>query len=140
MDFISVVGLVGSVASIVAAVITASGGKQRVLHAAYAVAVAVFAGLFVHRQSKLTHIERVERAAVQLLENREFEYTSTGFIQAGLAFLELHRDVMPDAYQRAQELCSSRDCWGGADSVDNVYVASSMAGLLRGIAITRQSE
>jgi hypothetical protein len=135
MSLIISLGVVGSIASILGLLLPAQGWRLRLLHGAYGLVIAILAGLFVTSQTRLARVQNVERAAAELVEDH-LSYTSAGFIQAGLSFLEVNRDLLPDTYERAQELCRKRDCWGVDDTVGDVSVGFTMKGLLQGIATT----
>ncbi len=139
-----VVGVIGSVASIVGLVIAVPTTRQRVFHVIYSVVVVISVAAAVWSYEKLSRIEQVERAASELAESRNSEYTSAGFIQGALAFLEKNKDLYPDSYARALEMCRLNACLGseygdsGLQSLDHglnqIQVASALEGLLRGIA------
>ena len=141
---VGIVGVVGSIASIVGLFRSGLTNRQRVVHAAWGISVALCVGAAVWSQQKLSRIERVERAATELLKDRRFNYTPEGFIQAALAFLEKNKDLHPDSYARAQEICRLNNCLGSQHSggsenslnhaFNQINVASALEGLLRGIA------
>lgn len=144
MDIFSLIGVLGSIASIIALFLPAQGKKQRVIYAIYVFIVVVLVTSSQFYQSKLRRIESAERAAIALLERKEFEFTQEGFIQAALAFMEKNRDIFPDSYVRAQELCKNNDClenpYGNKISSSlthgyaQIHVASALDGMLKGIA------
>ena len=142
MNFFVVLGTVSSVASLISLFLPATKKRERMIHAGYVLAIALLAGVAVHYQQKHSRFEQAKRFAVSLLEDRE--YSTEGFNMAALAFLETNRDLFPDSYLRAQELCKANDCTGAQygnpnkDSLDHAYnqinVASSLKGLVRGVA------
>ena len=141
---VGVLGVAGSVASVVALFIAAPTRRQRVIHAIYAVVVAISVAAAVWSYQKLSRVERVERAASELVKDADFHYTKEGFVQAALAFLEKNKDLYPDSYARAQEICRLNNCLGSeysgpaSQSLDHALnqlnAASALQGLLRGIA------
>jgi len=131
---VGIIGVVGSVASIVALLITSTTKRQRFIHGAWSISLAVFVVVAAWSQQKLSRIERVERAATALIEDRRFNYTPEGFVQASLAFLEKNRDLYPDAYARAQEICRVNKCTSLDSSSNQITAAYALEGLLRGIA------
>ena len=84
--------------------------------------------------------------AAKTLVKEESQYTSLGFIQASLAFLEKNKDLYPDSYARAQEICKMSQClgsiegieWDSAKTLNYKYLiidaSYAMKGLLRGIS------
>lgn len=150
MDLFLVLSIVGSAASIVGLFLPASSLKQKLIHVIYGLAIAGLATTAVWYQQKLSRANDVSRQARELIEARRMEFTNEGFIQAALAFLEKNKDLYPDSYSRAQELCRLHKCFSSAysdevrSSLSHGYelsdAASALAGLLRGIAaITRGS-
>lgn len=127
--------ILGSVASIVGLIMPASGWKQRIVHLIYGVAIVVLAYLAVSVQVRLDRVASIERAASQMVEDREMKYTQLGFVHAPLAFLEKNSDLYPDTYQRAQNMCKEYQCDSPeGDSVNMVQLSFAMEGLLQGIA------
>jgi hypothetical protein len=144
MDFWLVLGAVGSVASLIGLVLPRQSKNLRLIHALYGLAIAAFATVAVWYWQANQRIHKVEQAATRLIERVDFDYSSQGFIQAALAFLEKNRDLYPDSYARAQELCKLNNCLGpqygaqGSNSLEHDYnlnnVASGLKGLIRGIS------
>src|SRR6185503_13421619 len=138
-----VIDLVGATAGIVALFQGASTFKRKLGHAVWAISLLFFAGSAVWAQERLSRIHRVQHAASALIKDAEFETTDVGFTQSALTFLESTKDLYPDTYARAQELCRLNDCYGkqygatNSNSVDFSYnqinVRSALMGLLRGI-------
>ncbi|WDG78849.1 hypothetical protein PUP68_12890 [Pseudomonas chlororaphis] len=106
------------------------------------------ASFAVSYQQKLSRVNSIEIAATNLIANRAMNFTSEGFIQASLAFLEKNKDIYPGSYERAQELCKQHKCLesqyaDGQDGLKHAWglngAASSLEGLLRGIAETSRA-
>ena len=138
-----VIGVVGSVASIIALVLPASGKMQRIVHAAYVLLIVVIASSAVIYKSQLNRINNAEKSARILVESKEMKFTTEGFNMAALAFLEKYKDLYPDSYERASELCKNNGCFlnqyaNTSSSLTHAYsqinVSSALDGLLRGIA------
>lgn len=144
MDFIIVITFLGSIASIVGVFLPAQSKKQKIIHVIYGLAIVIIVSFAVHYQQKLSRINSIELSATHLINNRYEIFSNEGFIQASLAFLEKNKDLYPDSYKRAQEICQHHKCLesqyanDGTDSLNHIYglsnAASAMAGLLRGIA------
>jgi len=152
MDFVIVLGIVGSIASIVGLFLPAQSTQQRTIHVIYGLGVFIVASSAVYYQQqlssvneKLSRVNSVEIAAKTLVKE-ENQYTSLGFIQASLAFLEKNKDLYPDSYARAQEICKMSQClgsiegieWDSAKTLNYKYLiidaSYAMKGLLRGIS------
>lgn len=144
MDFWVVLGAVGSIASVASLLLPSQTQTQRILHAVYGLAIAMFASVAVWYWQENQRIYNVERAATRLIERVGMDYSTEGFIQAALAFLEKNKDLYPDSYARAQEICKLNSCLGpqyggpSQDSLDHgynqIHVASALEGLVRGIS------
>jgi hypothetical protein len=75
------------------------------------------------------------------LLSAEYNYSTDGFNQAALAFLEKNKDLYPDSYARAVEICKQNDCLGpqygkqdGSD-IDHEYNQRNVQGALRGLIL-----
>ncbi|WP_145961326.1 hypothetical protein [Salinisphaera sp. LB1] len=141
MSLIAVLGIIGSVASIIGVALPLQTRNQRLLHGIYGAAITVLAGLTIWYWQQTQRVHDVERAASTLVGNRR-SYSEVGFAQAALAFLEKNRDLYPDTYDRAKKLCQLHNCLGATyggngNSIDNSYnqidAASGLEGILRGI-------
>jgi len=75
----------------------------------------------------------VTRSADALVDARHMEYTHRGFILASLSFLEKNKDLFPDSYTRAIQLCEKFRCDDPDSDFELVEAAFSFAGLVRGI-------
>lgn len=150
MDFVSVLGIVGSIASLVGLFLPAQSKRQRIIHVIYGVSLVVLAGIAVHYQQKLSRMSAIEVAAGRLIHDRRMDFTDEGFIQAALAFMEQNKDIYPDSYARAQEICKQHEClvnpYNGDGSQATVHAdgiinaSSALAGLLKGIAEINRSQ
>ena len=143
MDFFVVLGAVSGVASIVALFLPATGKRERIIHAIYTLAIAAIACVAIYYQQQYSRSERAKQFAAALLKDDD-QYSTEGFNMATLAFLEANKDLFPDSYSRAQQLCKANDCLGAKygnanqDALDHAYnqinVASALKGLVRGVA------
>ncbi|MEJ8680048.1 hypothetical protein P0C22_16025 [Plesiomonas shigelloides] len=140
-----VIGIVGSLASIIALFLPANSIKNRLAHAAYVLVIVIVTTIGYSYKNKLERIESAERAATVLLEdNRRNKYSSEGFNMAALSFLEKYQDLYPDSYARALDLCSNNSCLKnqyeeGGNSLNHAFaqinVSSALAGMLQGISV-----
>jgi hypothetical protein len=150
MDFWLLLSTIGAVASIAGVALPLQTRHQRILHVVYGLAIACFASMAVWYWQQNQRMKKVERAATVLLsdeagdESHISKYSDEGFIQASLAFLEKNRDLYPDSYSRAQDLCKLNHCLDATygdksrEPLDHAYnqikVASALKGLIRGIS------
>ncbi|PQJ26145.1 hypothetical protein BSZ31_15505 [Limnobacter sp. SAORIC-690] len=144
IDLWVVLGAVGSIASLIGLLLPPQSKSQRLMHAAYGLAIALFASAAVWYWQANQRFHKVEQAASRLLSDFEYNYSTEGIVQASLAFLEKNKDLYPDSYVRAQEICKQNNCLGpkytkeSANGVDHEYnqrnVASALQGLIKGIS------
>lgn len=144
MDLWALLGAVGSIASLVGLMLPLQTKRQRLIHVAYGLSIALFAATAMWYWQANQRIRKVELAATRLLSGEEYDYTVDGFNQAALAFLEKNRDLYPDSYARAVEICKQNDCLGpqygklGGSDIAHEYnqrnVRYALKGLIRGIS------
>lgn len=128
-------GILGSVASIIGLLLPANGWKQRFVHLVYGLAIIVLAFFAVSYQQKLSRVSSIERAAIEMVRDRDMKYTHSGFIHATLSFLEKNSDLYPDTYIRAVKMCAQYSCDSPkADSIELVNLAFTYSGMLTGLA------
>jgi len=144
VDLWVVLGAVGSIASLVGLLLPVQSRSQRLLHVVYGLAIALFASTAVWYWQANQRIHKVERSAQRLLSDFQYNATDLGFIQAALAFLEKNKDLYPDSYSRAVDICKQNNCSAAqytndtSSGVNHEYnlrnVASALRGLVRGIS------
>ncbi|MFR9721637.1 hypothetical protein ACL00X_19985 [Aeromonas diversa] len=118
MDSYVLLGIIGSISSIVSLLLAAPTAKSRIIHAIYGFLLTVVVGsAFIYNQStqeelnqtknQLTKITSLRIGAKKLAEN----YYGTndigknrGFILSSFAFLEKNRSEFPESYLIAKEL------------------------------------
>ena len=136
-----VIGIVGSIASVIALILPASSKSQRISHAVYVLIIVVVSITAFSYKSDLSKINNAEHGAKKLINNYR-QYTNLGFSMAALSFLEKNKDIYPDSYNRAKELCDNNDCLGNKyrknnnssnHSLSQIDVSSALVGMLRGI-------
>ncbi len=113
------IGLVGGISSIISLFISAPGWKSKTVHLLYALVVTAIATIaFEYKNDRTTaqlEIERyksVEKQAGLLLRTRDQTTSGSakGFMLASLTFLEKNKDIFPDTYERAKQLCENAGC------------------------------
>ena len=87
-------------------------------------------------ETRIERTENIQRAALKLVDHRDTRFSSEGFVQAALSFLEINKDLYPDTYMRAIEIerrmHESESLYAGIDA------ASELSGILNGIAILNE--
>lgn len=87
-------------------------------------------------ETRIERTENIQRAALKLVDEKNTRFTSEGFVQAGLSFLETNKDLYPDTYIRAVEIehrmHESESIYAKSDA------ASEMSGIIYGIAILNE--
>ena len=106
MDIGYVVGVAGSIASLITLFVSAPSWKSRVVHAIYVLLVTVLSGAYVAHESQLAKYAALETQAQRLIATADFsnDGSTRGFILASLSFLEKHRQEFPDTYESAKKL------------------------------------
>lgn len=127
-------GILGSIASIVGLLLPAKGWRQRTMHITYGVAIIILAYFAASYQKKLGRIASIERAANHMVADREMKYTHLGYVQATLSFLEKNKDLYPDTYQRALDMCKQYRFNEPQNGSDIVELSFAMQGILKGLA------
>jgi hypothetical protein len=144
-SLIVVIGIVGSVASVIGLLISAPGVKSKVQHLAYAIFITILAIVAFNYQQQLEDIRSAERQAEAIIgtADRSTSGSMAGFMLASLSFLEKNKQHFPDTYARAEKLCENAKCLGsGTTSTSEDYehfsimqdASSAMLYLMRGIA------
>lgn len=139
---LEVIGIVGSVASIIALALPASSKSQRIIHAVYVLLIVAISSAAITYKTELNRINSAEKSAKALITDRRMNFTDEGFNMAALSFLEKYKDLYPDSYQRASKLCENNGCLKnqhaeGGNSLNHAYsqinVSSALEGMLKGI-------
>lgn len=137
MDFIIVIGLVGSIASIVGIALALPNWKSRVLHAIYGLSITALSAGLAHYYTSLSHAQNFEIQARKLLTQTEFQNDDRAVMLAGLAFMEKYKEEFPETFSAAKELCISAGVVGSGKS--DKYLSTSdgsraIRGMLEGLA------
>lgn len=147
MNLVTIIGIVGSVASVVALLLPATGWKARVVHVLYGLFISALATAVVVYQGQLAEIRRVESQAGALIRGADLstDGSSRGFMLASLAFLEKNKEQFPETFRRAVALCDNVGVTISAqdDAVVRLHQgwrltdgAAAMRALVSGIAVT----
>ena len=130
MDPFILIGVVGSIASIVSLAIAAPTIKSRLLHAMYGFVLTLVVGAtFVYNQnwkeeirkshereaalaSEIESMKSIQSEAVRINQGISTIFSSNvgenrGFILASFSFLEKHRERFPESYEIAKKLITS---------------------------------
>ncbi len=146
-NYILVLGLVGSIASIIGLFFKVEYRKTWI-----AITILAFTGLAiiaVQQYSYVSRLEDISRNAAILVDTREMRFTDDGFVHAALTFLEKHRYTLPDTYRRAVALCENRGCFERAAdssgstlrySTEMIYTASVMEGIVRSLLSSEDAQ
>lgn len=84
-------------------------------------------------EDKISRIENIHRAAYELKSKQNTEFSSAGFVQAVLTFLETNKDLYPETYTRALEI--EKKMRNSESIYANLDAASEISGIIYGIAI-----
>ena len=139
MDFLVFLTIVSSILSIIGFLITIFNNKKWYSSFLCVFSAIIFICMNIYIQnleSRIDRIKDIQRAALELIENKNTKFTSEGFVQAGLSFLEVNKDLYPDTYKRAlnieQKMHESKSIYAG------INAASEISGIIYGIAILNE--
>lgn len=111
--------------------------KKGFIYTAF-ILIVFISGWLTQLNTKLERIENLQKAAKMLIEKQGSEFTDRGFIQAGLSFMEINKDLYPDTYLRAikiyEKLEKSGYTFGASEA------AYEMKGLIKGISILNEEK
>ena len=142
---IETIGILGSIASLVALFLPAQSWKSRAVHALYCFFIVALAVWITRQSVELSRLKSIEASAASLLKNEE-TMSVEGFIQASLAFLEKNRDRFPDAYDRAKKMCETNGVFvadsknpGGSfeSGTTKIELRGALRGLVYGISVSK---
>lgn len=151
-----VLGIIGSVASVIGLLISAPGIKSKIIHIVYGLAITAIAssaviyhGRMDAARREVEEVHQIERQAQDILNSSDLstEGSMDGFMLAGLSFLEKNKGRFPDTYLRATKVCESSGLYAVPssslaymDHFSNLQQGSSaMKFLLIGIATSNGS-
>lgn len=139
MDYLLLLTIFSSVVSVIGfiATICKEGKWYHSILSIVSALVFTCMGIYIHKlESRIDRVHDIQRAALQLVEKKGTRFTSEGFVQAALSFLEVNKDLYPDTYMRAVEIerrmHESESLYAGIDA------ASELSGILNGIAILNE--
>ena len=90
-------------------------------------------GYAVHYYSELERIKNIHRQAKEIYEHYDpYCIQNNAFVHESLIFLEENRDRYPDAYKRAQQICTDID---KSEFQYDPEPARKICGIIKGIAI-----
>ena len=148
-SLVVVLGIVGSVASIVGLLIAAPGRKSKIIHVVYGLAITAIASSSVAYHNRMDaarreveEIHRIEREAKVILNSsdRSTEGSMIGLMLAGLSFLEKYKGRFPETYARAVKVCENSGMYAPSESIGMTHFVNLQQGsgamyfLLTGIA------
>jgi hypothetical protein len=139
MDIYALSGLLGTILSIATFFIPENWKSKRITLALFVFFIVILSSIIVNQNNKLTRVRKISRAANELVNKREIEFTHEGYIQAGLTFLEQNKDIYPDSYSRANNIYIK---YKNADPSNNnvVDLVFEMDGLIKGIGTLNSEE
>lgn len=136
MDFILLLTISSSVLSIIGFFISICKNIKWSISALCIISSVTFICMSIYIQKlemRINRLENIQCAASKLIDNRYSGFSSEGFVQAALSFLESNKDLYPDTYKRAVDIAT------GMHASDSIYrgidAANEIAGIIRGIAI-----
>jgi len=139
MDIIIVLGLVGSIASVVGVYLAAPNPRSRIIHAIYGFIFVLLSGYLVYYYERDSEVAKLESGIERLFQSTQYGgQDERGFMLASLALLEKHKDRFPETFAAAKQLCIESGVTGEPKGRLSVYDGShAMRTLLKALAHER---
>lgn len=135
MDIIIVLGVVGSIASLIGVYLAAPNPRSRAIHAIYGFLFVVLSGYLVYYYQRDAEVASLEAGIERLFDSTQYGQNERGFMLASLALLEKHKERFPETYSAARQLCLESGVTGVPKGRLSVYEgAHAMNTLLRALA------
>jgi hypothetical protein len=135
MNTIVLIGLVGSIFSVLTAFIPERLRQKRLFMVLLVFIFVILCGIVTYQNSKIARINQISRSALELANKQGKDFTDLGYVQACLSFLEVNKDLFPDSYNRAQRLYEQHKSNDNSDSNSSITLEYELDGLINGIAI-----
>ena len=150
-----IIGYLGAITSIISFILSLSFicsdsvRRKRVIYIGYIVCFVLFMVMStwnVNMKMRLDDITRVERAAADIIRNRDMA-GDYAFIMKTLSFLETHKEKFPDTYRRALAICEVSGVLNAGIIPKGDYMrefeikrnsANALQGIIEGIAIAER--
>lgn len=117
LDLVAILGIVGSVASVIGLLLPSSGWRSKVIHVVYGLAITLLAVSLTYYQAKVSELTKIENQAHSLATSQDTSYrngseirptiSDRGFMLAALTFFEKYRERFPETYARAKIFCEN---------------------------------
>lgn len=138
MLWITILSVISSIVTIVSFLFSLRTVPKRVYIALLFAVLCILSILSASLSYNLMKVRDIERAANELVKDYEARNnTARGFIQAGLAFMETHKNLYPDSYERAKKVYSAIENEDYYFEVEKR--AEEMKGLLLGISVLNRN-
>lgn len=136
MNFYILLGLLSSVCTIVGLLTSDKFKSSKWKYATLIFVMTLTCGYAVHYNSEIERIKSIHKQAEKI--SRQYDPNSIQnniFVHESLIFLEENRDRYPDAYKRAQYICSDME---KTEFQYDSEPAKKMYGIIKGIATMNQ--
>ena len=134
MNYYVLLGIISGIVTIISLFIPEKWRSNKSFLVVILVVVIFVSGWITNMNSKLDRVKNVQKSAMELVEHFSMDFTHTGFIQAGLSFMEENSDLYPDSYQRAIQIQNN------VKETGNIDASYEMKGLIYGIAILNKEK
>ncbi len=129
----TIIGAVSGIAGIAGLFISLPNKRSRLIHFIYCAAVAAVSSSSIYYFGLYQATQNLEKQIWGLLAS-EAENDDRGLMLASLALLEKNKDLFPETYLSAKQLCESAGLTGKSASITTTEGAHAMAALLKGLA------
>lgn len=145
MMVVSIIGLLGSVASIISLFYQELSKMTKCFHIVYLLIIFVICGFYLKEQYENKKIKDIELQAQEILKKTNNTFAADTekckWILEYYSFLEKHSDLYPKSFEIANKILEANQIMSYNDSFSNSYILSDVNGKLRGlvegIAVTK---
>ncbi|MBP5583277.1 MAG: hypothetical protein J6X43_04910 [Bacteroidales bacterium] len=145
MMVVSIIGLLGSVASIISLFYQELSKMTKCFHIVYLLIIFVICGFYLKEQYENKKIKDIELQAQEILKKTNNTFAADTekckWIFEYYSFLEKHSDLYPKSFEIANKILEANQIMSYNDSFSNSYILSDVNGKLRGlvegIAVTK---
>ncbi|SFC69720.1 hypothetical protein SAMN05421780_108128 [Flexibacter flexilis DSM 6793] len=131
---ITILGLVSGITGIIGFFFPSEWKEKIIIKIVFTLIILTLTSYIVFLNSKVDRIEKVSKSANLLIEKKQTEFTSEGFILAALSFLEQNKKDFPDSYERAKKIFEKYDN-DKYRAIESVNISNEIEGLIKGIGI-----
>jgi len=137
MNYILSLTIASAIASILGFFIPDKWRNKKVIMSLCLFFLIFISGWISNLESEIERKNNIYQKAQELIDGKEMNFTSRGYIQACLSFLESNKDIYPDSYENGKKIEADLKKELKEDKYFTSEVAASyeIEGIIKGIAI-----